>query len=440
MSKNYPTRRSFIGLAAATVMLTSPLAALADELAPADEQLGMMEGEEPLESAADEAEESLDANSGGTVNVYRLYNWRTSEHLYTTSRNEYEDLPFKTGGDWIQEGVAWVAPKKSSTPVYRLYNSKSGDHHYTTSRGERDSLVAKSSWKYEQVAFYSDDSRRVPLYRVYNGKLRRGQHHYTTSRGERNSLVSKSGWRDEGVGFYAVKKGSPMAPKTTIPTGTFYLSYMEDLAINLHSDGTCCLLVPVYDKANCRRVTTALFGTVERGREVGARSDYDSRGVCLGRNVRKSASNIFAVRLSDGSYFGFNFWIDPMSGILYRLDPYFGFIDYVGDPFSQIPDIDFHSSKDYILPESSSRYYTKNEIDGFGILELWIARNEIYARHGRKFSNAWLQDYFNMQSWYVGTYAPSQYDVGGKPRVFNDYERANRDLIEQCEEGDYVFT
>ena len=147
-------------------------------------------------------------NSGGNVNVYRLYNRVTSEHLYTTNKKEYDSLPFKTRGEWVWEGVAWVAPKKSSTPVYRLYNPRSGDHHYTTSKKERDSLIRNSGWKSEGVAFYSDDTKSVPLYRVYNGRLRRGQHHYTTSKTERNSLVSNSGWRNEGVGFYAVKKGS----------------------------------------------------------------------------------------------------------------------------------------------------------------------------------------------------------------------------------------
>ena len=146
-------------------------------------------------------------NSGGNVNVYRLYNRVTSEHLYTTNKKEYDSLPFKTHGEWVWEGVAWVAPKKSSTPVYRLYNPRSGDHHYTTSKKERDSLIRNSGWKSEGVAFYSDDTKSVPLYRVYNGRLRRGQHHYTTSKTERNSLVSNSGWRSEGIGFYAIAKG-----------------------------------------------------------------------------------------------------------------------------------------------------------------------------------------------------------------------------------------
>ena len=35
--------------------------------------------------------------------------------------------------------------------------------------------------------------------------------------------------------------------------------------------------------------------------------------------------------------------------------------------------------------------------------------NEIWARHGRKFKNNWLQSYFNSQSWYSGTIEPDDF-------------------------------
>lgn len=143
-----------------------------------------------------------------TTAIYRLYNWRTSEHLYTSSRIEYNALPDATDGDWQQEGVAWRAPKSGSMPVYRLYNKVSGDHHYTTSAGERDLLVSRHGWTSEGVAFYSaakGSARVVTVNRVYNGGLMRGQHHYTTSTAERDNLVRYHGWANEGVGFYGLK-------------------------------------------------------------------------------------------------------------------------------------------------------------------------------------------------------------------------------------------
>ena len=137
--------------------------------------------------------------------VYRLYNKKTSEHLYTINYGEFRDLPTITKGDWVQEGIAWYAPKKSNTPVYRLYNKKSGDHHYTTSKAEADALVANHGWTLETTAFYSDDAKRVPLYRLYNGRLQRGQHHYTADANERKGLTTRFGWKYEAIGFYGVK-------------------------------------------------------------------------------------------------------------------------------------------------------------------------------------------------------------------------------------------
>ncbi len=137
--------------------------------------------------------------------IYRMYNGRTSEHLYTTSKTEYGMCGKGAYADWRAEGIAWYAPVISTTPVYRLYNHISGDHHYTTSLGEKRSLLESGDWRDEGTAFYSDDAQRVALYRVYNRGLRRGQHHYTANAAERDTLVANHGWFDEGVGFYGVR-------------------------------------------------------------------------------------------------------------------------------------------------------------------------------------------------------------------------------------------
>ena len=44
----------------------------------------------------------------GVVDVYRLYNPYSGEHVYTTSSNEYAQ-DAKAG--WHQEGIAWQALK-----------------------------------------------------------------------------------------------------------------------------------------------------------------------------------------------------------------------------------------------------------------------------------------------------------------------------------------
>ncbi len=64
---------------------------------------------------------------------------------------------------------------------------------------------------------------------------------------------------------------------------------------------------------------------------------------------------------------------------------------------------------DYIIPESSSRKLTKKDVKGKSARQLRIARNEIYARHGRLFVDQELQDYFDSKDWYFGYIEPEDF-------------------------------
>ena len=87
------------------------------------------------------------------------------------------------------------------------------------------------------------------------------------------------------------------------------------------------------------------------------------------------------------------------------------------------------STSDYILPESNTRLYTAAELSGLDKATLRLARNEIYARHGRRFNSADLQAYFDSKPWYNGTIAPANFDNN----VLNSFELANIKLIESLE-------
>lgn len=89
------------------------------------------------------------------------------------------------------------------------------------------------------------------------------------------------------------------------------------------------------------------------------------------------------------------------------------------------------SDGNYILPESDSRTYTAEELSGLSDTELELARNEIFARHGRGFKSQDLQEYFNSKSWYTKRYEPDEYDA--IPSQLNSYESANVSLISQIE-------
>ncbi len=85
--------------------------------------------------------------------------------------------------------------------------------------------------------------------------------------------------------------------------------------------------------------------------------------------------------------------------------------------------------QDYILVGSDVRYISKSELRGFTTEQCRLARNEIYARHGRVFDDEYLKEYFALKEWYVPSIAPDDFDES----LLNSYEIANRDLIVEYE-------
>lgn len=82
-----------------------------------------------------------------------------------------------------------------------------------------------------------------------------------------------------------------------------------------------------------------------------------------------------------------------------------------------------------IIPDSDSRKLCEDDLKGLDKKELRIARNEIYARHGRKFSDKELQEHFNKMEWYFPSVEAKDFDES----KLNDYELYNLDLIGKFE-------
>ena len=80
---------------------------------------------------------------------------------------------------------------------------------------------------------------------------------------------------------------------------------------------------------------------------------------------------------------------------------------------------------EYVIPGSDTRYVTEEDLEGLTSEELRYARNEIFARHGRRFQDKDLQSYFDSKSWYNGTTDPKDFDE----HLLNQYESYNRDFI-----------
>lgn len=90
------------------------------------------------------------------------------------------------------------------------------------------------------------------------------------------------------------------------------------------------------------------------------------------------------------------------------------------------------SPDDYILPECDMRKYTLDELSILSDAELRLARNEIYARHGRMFTADDLKSYFSLKTWYTPIYSASEFDAMGDS-MLNEFEIANRNLIGSLE-------
>lgn len=89
---------------------------------------------------------------------------------------------------------------------------------------------------------------------------------------------------------------------------------------------------------------------------------------------------------------------------------------------------------EYILPESATRIYEASELEGLSDHDLFVARNEIYARHGYIFETGELSEYFGSKSWYLTS------DVFNEGAL-SEIERANVSTIlsiEQARGSQYV--
>ncbi len=105
-------------------------------------------------------------------------------------------------------------------------------------------------------------------------------------------------------------------------------------------------------------------------------------------------------------------------------DDYDSDLDEDSDNYS-----DSSEENEYVLPDSAKRKLKKSDLKGLSIEELRIARNEIYARHGRMFDDKKLQKYFDSQSWYEGTVPASEFSED----VLSSVEKKNVAFIRQFE-------
>ena len=93
------------------------------------------------------------------------------------------------------------------------------------------------------------------------------------------------------------------------------------------------------------------------------------------------------------------------------------------------------STAEYVLPDSDMRYLELEEVEAladYGGKDLIrLAVNEMYARHGFVFKKPKNQEYFERKSWYYPQ--PGLTDSYVKEHLFNDYEKANLEMLLKVE-------
>lgn len=104
-------------------------------------------------------------------------------------------------------------------------------------------------------------------------------------------------------------------------------------------------------------------------------------------------------------------------------------IDEMVEPISDVSE-EKSDADGFILSNSDTELITKNDLEGLSAEECKIARNEIYARHGRKFNDKELQAYFNQCDWYEGTIESDDFIE----TMLSETELANKNMIAEYEE------
>ncbi len=140
--------------------------------------------------------------------IYRLYNSRLHDRLYTGSTEEVARAE-KIG--YVSEGVLGRVSERvlleSQTPLYRLYQPKLNRHQYTDSNDEMERLVLNEGYRLEgHLGFLLNNGMPGDerwAYRIVNPAT--GEQLVTRSWVEWG-MLQLAGWRDGGrmIGqFYA---------------------------------------------------------------------------------------------------------------------------------------------------------------------------------------------------------------------------------------------
>ena len=89
----------------------------------------------------------------------------------------------------------------------------------------------------------------------------------------------------------------------------------------------------------------------------------------------------------------------------------------------------------YFLPNADTVRYTREELEKLSTKELYLARNEIFARHGRVYvQHEDLNDYFMSKNWYKPRYTYEEFnELNSRVKQLNAYEEYNVNVMLEIE-------
>lgn len=88
---------------------------------------------------------------------------------------------------------------------------------------------------------------------------------------------------------------------------------------------------------------------------------------------------------------------------------------------------------EYYEPDLSEKAVSENELMNLNQTDLSIARNQIFARHGREFQDDFLDAVFRRKSWYQPEFSPEEF-AGLEQQKLSEVEQANLKTIMKVEE------
>jgi hypothetical protein len=216
------------------------------------------------------------SDEANPTRFFRAYNRRGEYHFYTTSQAEFEAVlrgPGFRDETTSQSGFNVVSdPTPGTSPIFRVFNFQTQRHYYTTNAAERDFLLGlvtpsnpqygQIGWRYEKdegLIFANQAPGTVPIYRLYNRPT--GVHLYTESAAVRDAVLRQFPgiWEAHGILGYAypVVVTAPTAvPATAAAT--------SEPVVSQAVSSVTTLVGPAFSSTSGTSTSTTTSGTTSR--------------------------------------------------------------------------------------------------------------------------------------------------------------------------------